>query len=106
MHANVILSYIPNATLLFSNTDIATLLSTFVNYLRRHNNAIISKPVDCNTYKVVDNRACTATVQTVGFDGTQFQMMALLTSINRTLYSLEFMDTQAHCFPDNSRDKA
>jgi hypothetical protein len=95
MHTNVTVSYFPNATLLFNNPDIATLLSTFVNYLQRHNNATISNPIDCNTYKVENNRACTATVQMVGFDGTQFQKMALWTSINGTIYALQFMDTQA-----------
>jgi hypothetical protein len=95
MHTNVTLSYFPNATLLFNNPDIATLLSTFVNYLQRHNNATINNPIDCNTYKVENNRACTATVQMVGFDGTQFQKMALWTSINGTIYALQFMDTQA-----------
>jgi len=95
MHTNVTVSYFPNATLLFNNPDIATLLSTFVNYLQRHNNATISNPIDCNTYKVENNRACTATVQMIGFDGTQFQKMALWTSINGTIYALQFMDTKA-----------
>ncbi|MGB7953605.1 MAG: hypothetical protein WCF23_06455 [Candidatus Nitrosopolaris sp.] len=94
MRTNVTLSHIPNATLLFSNPDIATLFSTFVNSLQRHNNAIISKPIDCNTYKVENNRACTATVQMVGSSGTQFQKMALWTSINGTIYALQFTDTQ------------
>jgi len=94
MRTNITVSYIPNTTL-FNNPDIATLLSTDVNYLQRHNNATISKPIDCNTYKVADNRACIATIEMVGFDGTQFQRMALWTSINGGIYALQFKDTKA-----------
>jgi hypothetical protein len=94
MHTNITVTYISNATLLFNNPDIAILLSNFLNSLQHHNNAIISKPIDCNTYKVENNRACTATVQMVGSSGTQFQKMALWTSINGTIYALQFTDTQ------------
>jgi hypothetical protein len=94
MRTNVTVSYIPNTTL-FNNSDIATILSADVNYLQRHNNATISKPIDCNTYKVARNRACIATVEMVGFDGTQFQKMALWTSIDGGIYVLQFKDTNA-----------
>jgi hypothetical protein len=94
MRTNITVFYIPNTTL-FNNQDIETLLSTDLNYLQRHNNAIISKPIDCNTYKIADKRACIATVEMVGFDGTQFQRMALWTSIDGGIYALQFKDTKA-----------
>jgi hypothetical protein len=94
MRTNITVLYIPN-TSLFNNPDIATLLSTDVNYLQRHNNATISKPIDCNTYKVANNRACIVTIEMVGFGGTQFQRMAIWTSINGGIYALQFKDTKA-----------
>jgi hypothetical protein len=95
LRTNITVLYIPNTTL-FNNPDIATLLSTDVNYLQRHNNTTISKPIDCNAYKVVaDNRACIATIEMVGFDRTQFRRMALGTSIDGGIYVLQFKDTKA-----------
>ncbi len=94
LRTNITVLYIPN-TSLFNKPDIATLLSGDVNYLQRHNNATISKPIDCNTYKVADKRACIATVQLVGFGGSQFQRMAVWTSIDGGIYVLQFKDTKA-----------
>ena len=94
MRTNITVLYIPN-TSLFNNPDIATLLSADVNYLQRHNNATISKPIDCNTYKIAGNRACIATIEMVGFEGTQFRRMALWTSIDGGIYVLQFKDIKA-----------
>jgi hypothetical protein len=94
LRTNITVLYIPNTTL-FNNPDIATLLSADVNYLQRHNNATISKPIDCNAYKIAGNRACIVTIEMVGIGGTQFQRMALWTSIDGGIYALQFKDTKA-----------